>query len=549
MFISQHFSFRQQKHIILLAGIIACCLLIILGWISWLWAGIAAILLLAFGAGTAYIGCKQMRQQHIYQRQLIEALMNKLEGPAVLLNQQHQAIYFNQSFAEWLASSEAQEHLSKQKQSIWYFLPDEAMPIWKKGLQQVGHSQEPVVIQSNQPPGDFGHLIWHFQSFYFDNATNHSWVLAYSHRPAVSQLIQEMRKQNEELSKKVSLLESAQTELLLAQDHLQEQQANVQALIDNSQDLIFSIDFRYRLISYNQAFMTYIRQVYNVELTPNITLIKQLPSHFIDFWRPYIDQVLERSIHLNVERQIKDRNLTLYYEVAFNPIVNKEGTTIGVAIFARNITERKEQELLQARMLQELEEQAQKLLEKEQELQEHIHELQKTQQELINTNQQLSEEEAFVRAVIDNVQEGILVIDHQHNVMLFNRSIKSFFHKWGQPLNEGIHFLSLVPNHQLEHWRRLCQRVLGGQSVNTLEELYGAYYEASFSPIIHKSQIIGACLLISGIGREAQSEILNEAEMLRRIQEQGKLKSDTEISTDKEIEDYRRKISELKKKL
>ncbi|NIK73075.1 PAS domain S-box-containing protein [Thermonema lapsum] len=470
---------------------------------------------------------------------LVPALLQLFDTPALLLDKDQKVVAVNNNFRVWAG-------LPKQKavegQLLWCFLPDHALALWKKGLQEAMEGKS-FQSEPSENSDELNQLVWFFTPIQLGD--NRTYIAVHSRRPAVNALLRELKEQNEKLQSKIKDLEKTQSELLLAKDELWEQQANIQALIDNAHDFIFSIDFRYKLISYNKAFHDYIRQQYGVELSTHSSLLKQLPPEFISFWRPYIDKVLNDSCHLNIEYDLLQNNK--FYEIAFNPIINKEQVTIGVAVFARDITERKKQEIQQAQMLQELEEQAQKLREKEEELQSHIQELQQTHRQLIETNRQLSEEEAYVRAVIDNVQEGIVVIDHDINITLFNRAARQFFLSAGLAVHEGMYFLSLVPEEQLNHWRRLCEKVLQGQSTQTLEYFHENMHEVLFSPIHYHNEIIGACLLIKGISTQLSELLPDEAEMLERIQKQNKEVAGDENPLNKELKNYKEKIESLKK--
>ncbi|GIV38339.1 MAG: hypothetical protein KatS3mg033_0139 [Thermonema sp.] len=542
---------RWHFHSILLKIIVLLCLL---GGIAWAVydnetyiALLIALALFAFG-GAAMLDHAILRRTYrkilLSPTPLVPALLRLFDTPALLLDRNQKVVAANEGFRAWAALSKQTE---LEGQPVWCFLPDHALALWKKGLQQAGAGHV-FETGENEDKEELNQLIWYFKPLTI--AAGKQYIAVYSRRPAVSALLREMKEQNKALQAKIKDLESAQNELLLAKEDIQEQQANIQALIDNAQDFIFSVDFRYKLISYNKAFYEYIRKEYGVELSAHSTLLKQLPREFVDFWRPYIDKVLNASCHLNIEHELPGvKKEKRFYEVAFNPIINKEQVTIGVAVFARDISERKKQEIQQAQMLQELEEQAQKLREKEEELQAHIKELQQTHHELIEANRQLSEEEAYVRAVIDNVQEGIVVIDHEFNITLFNRIARQFFLSAGLAIHEGVYFLSLVPQEQLGHWRRLCQKVLAGQSTKTLEQFQEGMHEVLFSPIHYQNQIIGACLLIKGISTQLSALLPDEAEMLARIQKQSSELELPDSPLNKELKNYKKKIEALKKQV
>jgi diguanylate cyclase (GGDEF)-like protein/PAS domain S-box-containing protein len=116
-------------------------------------------------------------------------------------------------------------------------------------------------------------------------------------------------------------------------------EANLKALIESTEDLIWSVDLDYRLITFNSALQKHILATSGVRLAPgmfpkDIALpgrVAMLPALY--------DKTLKEG-SFRTEFVLADGR-TL--ELAFNPIAT-DGETTGISVFGKDISERKEAE-------------------------------------------------------------------------------------------------------------------------------------------------------------------------------------------------------------
>ncbi len=126
-----------------------------------------------------------------------------------------------------------------------------------------------------------------------------------------------------------------------AREALQESEANLLALIENTEDAVWSIDPDYCLITYNSVFAEQFRQVFDIEVYTGMDLVKALPLEIQFIWINYYSRALQG------ERFITEQSFQgEEFEISFNPIVKQstdlaEPDITGVAVFGRSITERK----------------------------------------------------------------------------------------------------------------------------------------------------------------------------------------------------------------
>ena len=111
-------------------------------------------------------------------------------------------------------------------------------------------------------------------------------------------------------------------------------EANLSALIESTQDLIWSVDLDFRLISFNRAMQQNIQDTFRARLAVGMRLHELFPPERAVLWPPFYARVLAEG-PFRVEYSLLD-GLTL--ELAFNPIV-VNGEATGISVFGKDITE------------------------------------------------------------------------------------------------------------------------------------------------------------------------------------------------------------------
>lgn len=124
---------------------------------------------------------------------------------------------------------------------------------------------------------------------------------------------------------------------------LENEKSNLEALINSTNDLIWSVNTECKLIASNKAFVAEMLQSVGVEFKPGDDLmVSQLfPEDFLAYWKTLYDRAFAGEAF--IEEIVSPP--TLHYtntwsEIRFNPIYTGN-TIIGAACFSRNISERK----------------------------------------------------------------------------------------------------------------------------------------------------------------------------------------------------------------
>jgi len=118
---------------------------------------------------------------------------------------------------------------------------------------------------------------------------------------------------------------------------------NLEALINNTEDLIWSIDRNNKYLYMNQAFkdthfkLTGIMPVKGCSIYHEGSFDEKMFKKWDDLYKP----AFNGNRYVAIDETIKhENNESIFIEVSFNPIYNSEGEVTGVGCFSRNITER-----------------------------------------------------------------------------------------------------------------------------------------------------------------------------------------------------------------
>ena len=112
--------------------------------------------------------------------------------------------------------------------------------------------------------------------------------------------------------------------------------AHLAALIESTQDLIWSVDLKYRLVTFNKALSGAFARGYGAKVTAGMTPRALLPSGKGAVFPPLYEKAL-REGPCSAEYRLKDGR---YLEMTFNPII-QDGRKVGVSVIGKDVTEQK----------------------------------------------------------------------------------------------------------------------------------------------------------------------------------------------------------------
>lgn len=123
-------------------------------------------------------------------------------------------------------------------------------------------------------------------------------------------------------------------------DKILELKANLEAVIENTDDFIVSVTTSYRILVCNNAYRWLIHELYGVDPKSGDHILGMMDPQTQAFWHPYYEKAFAGQAALTiVNREIQGTEK--FYEVTFHPITRANGQTDGATIFIKDITDRK----------------------------------------------------------------------------------------------------------------------------------------------------------------------------------------------------------------
>jgi PAS domain S-box-containing protein len=133
------------------------------------------------------------------------------------------------------------------------------------------------------------------------------------------------------------------TERKQAEEALYENYATLHGILECSDALIFSVDRQYRYTSFNKAHAAVMKVIYGQNIQMGVSIL--------DYMVVESDRIKAKA---NIDRALSGENILeeafsgdegfsrFYFEVSHTPIMTETGVIIGVAIFSKDISKRKQ---------------------------------------------------------------------------------------------------------------------------------------------------------------------------------------------------------------
>ncbi len=117
---------------------------------------------------------------------------------------------------------------------------------------------------------------------------------------------------------------------------------NLEALINNTDDHIWSVDREKRIIFANQAYLRWVKNIFGIDVHPGMQLherIEQSARHY-EQWEEYYRAAFNgRQFRIYNEFINPQTHESTVFEVGFNPIYNNSGEVTGTVCVARDVTQ------------------------------------------------------------------------------------------------------------------------------------------------------------------------------------------------------------------
>jgi PAS domain S-box-containing protein len=124
---------------------------------------------------------------------------------------------------------------------------------------------------------------------------------------------------------------------------LRESERKLYSLIENTEDLVCSLDTGGRIIVANSVMRRVFRERFGMEPVPGEPLFPHAPALIQEGWQRRLAQAFSGQ-RVRIEDIHVREGRTQVLDISFNPVFGEDGRLLGLTLFGRDITERKEAE-------------------------------------------------------------------------------------------------------------------------------------------------------------------------------------------------------------
>lgn len=178
-------------------------------------------------------------------------------------------------------------------------------------------------------------------------------IIKYHGKTSVLSILHNLteRKHNEKQQLRSEVIESTNkllvkeiNERTQIEQKLIDQTARLKAVIESSSHLVWTINKKLQLTSYNTNFYNVFKQVFgkHIELFKNVEELLPVPlrKQYMDFWKPLYKRALSgESVEFEDSNVVEKRET--YRRIYINPIISKNGEINEVSCIGSDITETK----------------------------------------------------------------------------------------------------------------------------------------------------------------------------------------------------------------
>ena len=131
-------------------------------------------------------------------------------------------------------------------------------------------------------------------------------------------------------------------------------EANLNAVVESSEDAIASFNRDYKLVAFNKKYVDNVYQINGIRIKKGMHFNEFTRTVMQEFWKEMYDKAIAgEKIQKEITYKLSDSS-SRYYKISINPIFNNE-VSIGFTVFSSDITQikRKEIELIEAKEMAE----------------------------------------------------------------------------------------------------------------------------------------------------------------------------------------------------
>lgn len=323
------------------------------------------------------------------------------------------------------------------------------------------------------------------------------------------ELTKTLKMQEERMRRNVSKLQESQRKINQTQKELSQKEANMKAVINNTDHAILAFDKNYNITVANRAMRNmYLEQGIDLEAGKNLK--DTLPTMDFEKHQKEYQRALSGEKFI-LERATKKYGQPAFYILHYNPIKNSEGLNIGASVFIENITQRKIAEI------------------------------------------RAQESETSLTALINDTEDSIIAIDNNYKITVLNEVAEKRFVSQGFKTKIGDNILDKTALNAQNRWKQYYERVLAGERfvkiIKTGRYPDSIFHEYWFNPITDENQkIIGASIFARDITESKYNEIEIKKLLLDSVEDTENMKAQKKVMQE-EVEKYQQEITHLRQQI
>ena len=131
-----------------------------------------------------------------------------------------------------------------------------------------------------------------------------------------------------------------ETQIVERTRELAEKEAKLSSLIENTSDLLLSVDRRGSVLVINSPCKIYFESAFQQEVDSGANLRKILPNKVVAYWTEKFERVFQGETFKETKHDWLGGG-EVVWEISFNPIRDGRGKVIGASVFSKDITRQK----------------------------------------------------------------------------------------------------------------------------------------------------------------------------------------------------------------
>lgn len=341
---------------------------------------------------------------------------------------------------------------------------------------------------------------------------------------------------------------NAEKRILAAKDELQIKESNLTALINNTDDMIYTIGKNYRVNLMNESARKFFESLGGI-MRVSSNVLDAIPRNYYHVWKSYYDRSLEGE-KFSIEQAIfsEAMNQKFYLSMSFNPILSDKEEVIGVSVFSRDITNRKQREIDFADFTNKQSQRTTRLIDAQKKIiTDQARKFEQEKEELtekINGLESVHFKNNIVIDYLSKVDALSFTLNQYLEIELYNELTGKIYRLWNLYIQPEYCLLDTFTNQNFYHFKSVLERCLNGDEFSDIlafpnKKLHKILY---FSVSIKALRSKGEPKLVI-TAKEVSQVIENEKAKQRQIRE--KLKTQTFKQLKNQEKNYFKSIGDL----